>query len=139
MAGILSDPSNNTSPLLFSPRYLPGEGEGFLCGRAGYVRSLLWMLDCARFGKTKTRIIGLIKEASESMVRSLQQHARENPLESLLLPDSHPYVVLPLRCQQLQDIKNTLLIKKGDVGGSMGLMGTESDSMAKSCASASIL
>ncbi|CAD7976747.1 unnamed protein product [Amoebophrya sp. A25] len=103
--------------------YLPGEGEGFLCGRAGYLRALLWLLSACRYPKTEERLLSMIRTNALAMIESLTKYAHENQYETTCIPSSTVFVSLPLRCQQLTETTNTLLIKQGDVGGSMGLMG----------------
>ncbi|CAD7935742.1 unnamed protein product [Amoebophrya sp. A120] len=105
--------------------YRAGEGEGFLCGRAGYLRALLWLLSACRYDKTEKRLLEMIRVNAEQMVESLGKFAREHPYETTTIPSSSVFVSLPLRCRQMtpESLRNTLLINEGDVGGSMGLMG----------------
>eukprot|EP00392_Amoebophrya_sp_AT5.2_P013462 g13586.t1 len=103
--------------------YLPGEGEGFLCGRAGYLRALLWLLSASRYDKTTTRLLTMIEQNAAQMVESLGKFAREQPYETTAIGSSSVFVSLALRCRELTGTKNTLLRNSGDVGGSMGLIG----------------
>ena len=44
--------------------YLPGEGDGFACGRAGYLRALLWLLNVARYPSSKQRLVEMIRDCA---------------------------------------------------------------------------
>ena len=100
-----------------------GEGDSFGCGRAGFLRALIELLKASRFEETSEQILNPIRDNAEAMIKSQTRYGKENVFETVICPgDSHPYVVRPMRVRPLTAVDFTML-KRGDPGGTMGLMG----------------